>query len=379
MKRSAWVATAITGASCAIALAISVRAEIRASRTETLARATRRACEDRSNRSAAEIAAVLQAAQRLYGECEARMGEICRSHEASLAEHDDLRRSIETPVAELRAELAGLARALEDSRNADADRRMRIESLLADAQRRLRSVEDQVSPDPDRLRQATILPTVHVNGHDTVGGGTIIRVDPNGASQDVYILTAYHVIQRAVRPADPKGIRVQVTLYDPEGRVRETREAEILAYHDKQDVALLRIRTEGPPPRAARLASREHLRAVRVFDPVLAVGCPLGHDPMPSAGIVSNLRKQVGGESFWIVSAPTIFGNSGGGIYDRRTLELIGVSALICTYDAPVSTPVPHMSIVVPLEAVYDWLDSLGLSRLYAPESATAPAAAITD
>ena len=65
-------------------------------------------------------------------------------------------------------------------------------------------------------------------------------------------------------------------------------------------------------------------------------------------------------------ASPTIFGNSGGGIFHRETHEMIGISAMICTYDNLVSTPVPHLSIVVSLETVYDWLDEQGFGDLYA-------------
>ena len=67
------------------------------------------------------------------------------------------------------------------------------------------------------------------------------------------------------------------------------------------------------------------------------------------------------------MNAPTIFGNSGGGIFHRETHELIGLSAMICTYDNFVSTPVPHMSIMVSMDAVYDWLDEQNLQFLYDP------------
>jgi hypothetical protein len=43
-------------------------------------------------------------------------------------------------------------------------------------------------------------------------------------------------------------------------------------------------------------------------------------------------------------------------VFHRETHELVGVSAMICTFDNPVTTPVPHLGILVPLETVYDWL-----------------------
>ena len=70
-----------------------------------------------------------------------------------------------------------------------------------------------------------------------------------------------------------------------------------------------------------------------------------------------------------MMNAPTIFGNSGGGVFHRQTRELIGVSVMVCTYDGAVSTPVPHLGIMVSLETVYDWLDELHYPFIYDPES----------
>jgi hypothetical protein len=69
-----------------------------------------------------------------------------------------------------------------------------------------------------------------------------------------------------------------------------------------------------------------------------------------------------------MMNAPTIFGNSGGGVFHRETRELLGVSVMVCTYDGAVSTPVPHLGIMVSLETVYDWLDDLHYQFIYDPE-----------
>jgi hypothetical protein len=41
---------------------------------------------------------------------------------------------------------------------------------------------------------------------------------------------------------------------------------------------------------------------------------------------------------------------------------------MVCTYDGAVSTPVPHLGIMVSLDTVYDWLDSLNYHFIYDPE-----------
>jgi S1-C subfamily serine protease len=218
------------------------------------------------------------------------------------------------------------------------------------------------------LSHDVLAPSVQVNGPGGVGGGTILYT----AKAGTYVVTAYHVVHKSSEAEDlplPPPAPIEVRLYGPEGEVEECCEGQLAASDERKDLALLRIQTEHVTPTAARLANRETLRSIHVFTPIYAMGCPLGHDPLPTLGEVATLHKEVGGEKFWMMNAPTIFGNSGGGIFHRETRELVGVSVMICTYDGVVSTPVPHLGILVSLESVYDWLDSLHYQFVYDPAS----------
>lgn len=221
--------------------------------------------------------------------------------------------------------------------------------------------------DVERLYRDVLAPSVQVNALGGVGGGTLLFSRPG----QTYAITAFHVVQKAIR-RDESGegrLPVDVRVYDDRGRPADLVPADIVACDERRDLALLRLRAERSFPYVARLASREALRAVKVFTPVYAVGCPLGHDPLPTLGEVATLAKEVNGENFWMMNAPTIFGNSGGGIFHRETRELLGVSVMVCTYDGVVSTPVPHLGILVSLETVYDWLDALQYRFVYDPSA----------
>ena len=250
----------------------------------------------------------------------------------------------------------------------------RLEEELADrasqAETRARR-ESPGTPQPrtgsvEALYRDVLHPSVQVSGRGGVGGGTLLY-SRGGRS---YVITAYHVVQKppAKKESEQGSDTIEVKLYDDRGIATESVEGILAAHDEKKDLALLRLRSAKTYPNVARLASRESLRAIKVFTPVYAVGCPLGHDPLPTLGEVATLNKDVSGERFWMMNAPTIFGNSGGGIFHRDTRELIGVSAMICTYDGVVSTPVPHLGILVSLEAVYDWLDMLGHRFVYDPD-----------
>lgn len=247
-----------------------------------------------------------------------------------------------------------------------------IEKQLERSEAEVAGVKRALSRDISSLYENVLYPSVQVNGKGGVGGGTLIysRETPDGAHA-TYILSAFHVIKKILSKRGGRDERdpVEVKLYGKDGAHRQTLLADLVSHDDKKDIALLKLRSERPFTNLAKLASREVLKTIQVFTPIYAVGCPLGHDPLPTIGEVSTLHKEVGGERFWMMNAPTIFGNSGGGIFNRETHELIGISAMICTYDNFIATPVPHMGILVSLDTIYDWLDSRNLQFVYTPAS----------
>jgi S1-C subfamily serine protease len=279
-------------------------------------------------------------------------------------EVDGLRSRLEASDAQLRqarADVRSLRRESEASWERVADGVARTQAEFREARSRLEA------RDVEALYRDVLAPSVQVNGKGGVGGGTLLY----SREDHSYVVTAFHVIQKVVT-RDAEGEKrepVTVQVYDDRGAPADVVPSDLLAYDEKKDLALLRLRSPKAFPRVARLASRETLRRIKVFTPVYALGCPLGHDPLPTLGEVATLNKEVGGEKFWMMNAPTIFGNSGGGIFHRESRELIGVSVMICTYDGAVSTPVPHLGILVSLESVYDWLDSLHYRFVYDPQA----------
>jgi S1-C subfamily serine protease len=268
----------------------------------------------------------------------------------------------------LRIRLDDTGRDLRDAR-AEVDR-LRGESVYGIETRAPRSDFDELrakldTHDVRALYREVLAPSVQVSAKGGVGGGTLLfsRKDHS------YVVTAFHVIQKA--PAEGEVAHetepCEVRIYNDSGELADEVVSDLVAHDEKKDLALLRLRTDRVYDAVARLAPRSSLRATRVFTPLYAIGCPLGHDPLPTPGEIASLRKEVGGENFWMMTAPTIFGNSGGGVFHRETREMLGVSVMICTYDGVVSTPVPHLGILVSMETVYDWLDSLHYQFIYDP------------
>jgi serine protease Do len=157
-------------------------------------------------------------------------------------------------------------------------------------------------------------PAVQAGFSDTrrvrsLGSGLII--DPSGI-----IVTNRHVIEGA--------IRVTVTLQD-----NTQYRAKLIGKGMLADLALLKIDADYALP-TAKFGNSD---LVRIGDPVLAIGNPLGLGGSVSSGIVSALNRDIRSsmfDDFIQTDAAINHGNSGGPLYNQRG-EVIGINTAIYT------------------------------------------------
>ena len=246
---------------------------------------------------------------------------------------------------------------------------------ISQTQQKIEKLESQVYRDPGELTRTMLLPTVQLNGDDTVGSGTIVFSGDNprnGNKVETYALTSYHVV-RNILADTPKAQHdgFDVTIYLPGEKL--VVKGKMVASQPKIDAALVRLFTDRRLPFVADVLPRTETDAVKVWDPVCAVGCPLGNDPVPSHGEVSSLKNELNGANYWMVNAPTYFGNSGGGIYRAETRQLIGVFSKIYTHGKGNPVVVPHMGLCTPIEQIYTWLEDEKLGHLLQSVSISRP------
>lgn len=272
--------------------------------------------------------------------------------DSTLADFDG--RAAEFRAAELRLE----------QRVAAAEADLFAARELAERQReRLEELESAVAEplDSAELWRRLMGPVVQIAGRYTVGSGVLLASQPRptGTGHRTFVLTAWHVVRDVQedpdRPTDP----VPISIYLESGGQR-SETAHLLAHDRALDVALLELDTDVAVPHGARLASPARLARLRPFDPVTAVGCPLGNDPIPTMGQVASADHRVDDTRYLMINAPTYIGNSGGAIYDGQSLELIGIFSKIYNHGTSRPTIVPHMGLVVPLDTVYTWLEEEG-------------------
>src|SRR6185295_7503242 len=154
------------------------------------------------------------------------------------------------------------------------------EDSAAGFSRALETLAARDARDPSLLQHDILGPSVQVNVQGSVGGGTLLF----SRETHSYVVTACHVIQKILAAGGDDETRApaEVTIYDDQGASADV--GDLVAWDERKDLALLRLRTIHELHNVARLASRETLRSIRVFTPIYAVGCPLGHDPLPTLG-----------------------------------------------------------------------------------------------
>jgi len=212
-----------------------------------------------------------------------------------------------------------------------------------------------------RMWRELVGPVVQLAGETSIGSGVLLESiqDEKAGNYRTYLVTAWHVVRDIQGDLSKTDMPVPVNVYAEDGSIqRET--AQLLCFDAQLDAALLELRTPVAFEHGAAVASQERLGGIRIFDSVYAVGCPLGNDPIPTDGEIATTQHEVDGETYWMINAPTYIGNSGGGIFDSETHELLGIFSKIYTHGTLRPTIVPHMGLVTPMDAIYSWLEQQG-------------------
>ena len=224
------------------------------------------------------------------------------------------------------------------------------------------------------LLEQALYATVLIASKDGTGSGTVIHSEENEDGKVIsLILTNNHVIANSVsvqKEWDPKkGKKV-----DKERRQQVTanwfeynncstsvgtrgKSAKIVAYDKAADLALLQLVDQErtidvvanmrPPDSPVQLGTK-----------VNAIGAGLGRAPFTTDGLVAIVDFQMQGYPYIMATAPIIFGNSGGGLFQwsnkRGRFELIGVPSRVSA--AGWSTIVTHMAWSIPIQTVRAFL-----------------------
>uniref|UniRef100_A0A6M3JQW5 Putative trypsin-like peptidase domain containing protein n=1 Tax=viral metagenome TaxID=1070528 RepID=A0A6M3JQW5_9ZZZZ len=227
-----------------------------------------------------------------------------------------------------------------------------------------------------QLSREMLLPNVRVAAQKAGGSGTVIysQQQEDGGDYSTYVLTNHHVIANNIDikqkwstllKRDTKmdfltSCDVHFFKYQYQSRAVGVTaiDADIVAYDPDQDLALLRLRDSDPAPAVAKMYPKGDETQLRLGMEVIAIGAGMGEPPVLTTGRLSQFAREIDNKEFWLSTAPTIFGNSGGALYLEDTEQLIGVPARIAVamlgFGADAIT---HLSFAIPITRVYEFLD----------------------
>ena len=233
-------------------------------------------------------------------------------------------------------------------------------------------------------------PTVRVRTKKAGGSGTVVYSENYKDEVYTYVITNHHVIADSVHlekkwdPVLKRKIDKEIldTVYVEFFRYNNYShtvgsfavEADIVAYSDVdggQDWALLRVRDkENKADWVANMFPLDDIENVHIFDDCYAVGASLGHPPVASNGMITYMDDEIDHYKYWMSSAPTIFGNSGGAVYrwsgGRKQYEYIGIPSRISIQPMGFSADaITHMGYFIPIDRVYGLLEDNDYQFIY--------------
>ena len=233
-------------------------------------------------------------------------------------------------------------------------------------------------------------PTVRVRTKKAGGSGTVVYSEEYKDEVYTYVITNQHVIDDSVhiekrwdpvlkRKIDKEILDTVYVEYFKYNNYSHTVgsfavEADIVAYSEVdggQDWALLRVRDkENKADWVANMFPLNDIENVHIFDDCFAVGASLGHPPVASNGMITYMDDEIDHYKYWMSSAPTIFGNSGGAVYrwsgTRKTYEYIGIPSRISIQPMGFSADaITHMGYFIPIDRVYKLLEDNDYQFIY--------------
>ena len=233
-------------------------------------------------------------------------------------------------------------------------------------------------------------PTVRVRTKKAGGSGTVVYSEKFNDEVYTYVITNHHVISDSVhvekkwdpvlkRKVDKEILDTTYVEFFRYNNYSHTVgsfavEADIVAYSEVnggQDWALLRVRDkENKADWVANMFPLSDIENVHIFDDCFAVGASLGHPPVASNGMITYMDDEIEHYKYWMSSAPTIFGNSGGAVYrwsdNRKQYEYIGIPSRISIQPMGFSADaITHMGYFIPIERVFKLLDDNDYQFIY--------------
>lgn len=226
--------------------------------------------------------------------------------------------------------------------------------------------------------QKVAMPCVRIRADMAGGSGTVIY--SKGGS--TYVLTNHHVVTSCIdiekrwsallkseRKTDVFKV-VDAHFFDYQWSSRAVGgtsiQSDIVAYDRDEDLALLKLRSRREVENIAELYPLGEEDKLRIGMKVIAVGAGMGEPPVQTEGLLSQFGREIDRREYWLTTAATIFGNSGGALFLKETLQLLGVPSRIAVAMLGFSAdPITHLSYSIPITRIYNFLGAQKFRFIY--------------
>tara|TARA_Y100000310_G_scaffold243152_1_gene247577 strand:+ start:1924 stop:2763 length:840 start_codon:yes stop_codon:yes gene_type:complete len=201
--------------------------------------------------------------------------------------------------------------------------------------------------DQSQLHEQILYPVVRVKTSEAGGSGVLVYSEEDPKKPGSYINIAFtceHVIDSAIQTReewDPvlkrqrkadffQEVSIEVFDYDDSTIVSaNSTQADIIAYDKHHDLAAVRLHNNRKMDHVSQVLPKGEIEKLRLFDPVWVSGCSLLHDPFANPGTLTYLREMIEQKKYLMTNAPSIFGNSGGGLFHGNSGNLLGLTSRI--------------------------------------------------
>ena len=197
------------------------------------------------------------------------------------------------------------------------------------------------------VHEKILYPVTRVRASDAGGSGVLLYSKEDSKHPGEFIniaITCEHVIAKNVTVKDEwdtvlkrevkrdvtSEVSIEMFDYDNSEVVSANSfKADIIAYDKNHDLAALRLHSKKQMPHVATVIPKKEIDSLQIADPVWVSGCSLLHDPFPNPGTLTYLREMIDQKAYIMQNAPSIFGNSGGGLFHGVTGHLLGLTSRI--------------------------------------------------
>ena len=197
------------------------------------------------------------------------------------------------------------------------------------------------------VHDKVLYPVVRVRTGNSGGSGVLIYSEPDPDNEGRYIniaLTCQHVVDSAIKIRDEfdpvlkqqrksdyfEEVAIEVFDYDGSKLISSnSTQADIIAYDKHHDLAAVRLHNFRQQPFVSSIIPKDEIDELKIASPVVTCGCSLPHDPFPNNGTLTYLREVIEQKAYLMSNAPSIFGNSGGGLFHGETGHLLGLTSRV--------------------------------------------------